>query len=122
MSSQVLRNAVDRIRNQDNVRDNDENAVFNQNDVLRLGDFANMNTTPYAWSRAFPSIFIPIYAFFNGQYRWIINGDITGFNGIRDKRVKVTQWQEYLMWRSDGIPSSHPIFSLVLYKVFYGFT
>ena len=47
--------------------DNDENAVFNQNDVLRLGEFANMNTTPYSWSRAFPSISIPIYTLDNGQ-------------------------------------------------------
>ena len=116
MSSQVLRNAVERIRTRNNNTDNEENAVFNQNDVLRLGDFANMNTTPYSWSRAFPSIFIPIYTCVNGQYQWIINGDITGFHGIRDKGVKQVQWQEYLMWRSDGVPASHPIFSLVLYN------
>ena len=116
MSSQVLRNAVNRIRTQNNNVDNNENAVFNQNDILRLGDFANMNTTPYSWSRAFPSIFIPIYAFFNGEYRWIINGDITGCFGTRDKGLKQFQWHEYLMWRSDGIPASHPIFSLVLYN------
>ena len=116
MSSQVLRSAVERIRTQNNNNDNSDNAVFNQTDVLRLGDFANMNMTLYSWSRAFPSIFIPIYTYFNGQFRWIINGDITGFSGIRDKSVKQIQWQEYLMWRSDGIPASHPTFSLVLYN------
>ena len=30
--------------------------------------------------------------------------------------MKQVQWQEYLMWRSDDIPASHPIFSLVLYN------
>ena len=116
ISSQILRNAVERIRAGDSNMNNTETAVFNQIDVLNLGEFANMNSTPYAWSRAFPTIFIPIYVNVNGEYKWIVNGDITGVNGTRDKSVKQTQWHEYLMWRSDGVPASHPLFSLVLYN------
>ena len=30
--------------------------------------------------------------------------------------MKQKDWMKYLMWRSDGIPSSHPTFALVLYN------
>ena len=42
--------------------------------------------------------------------------DITGCVFIRDRNVNEKDWMESLMWRSDGIPSSHPTFALVLYN------
>ena len=75
-----------------------------------------MNTTPFVWARAFPSLFIPVYKCINGTYRWSIFSDITAFSCNRDKSVKKNQWYEYLMWRSDGRPAAHPVFPLVLYN------
>ena len=48
--------------------------------------------------------------------KWIIRYGITGSVSIRDRHVKQKDWLEYLMWRSDGIPSCHPSFVLVLYN------
>ena len=57
-----LNNVIRSIRspyNHDN-RQSNETYTFQQSDVLNLEGFCNMNTTPFAWSRAFPTIFIPI--------------------------------------------------------------
>ena len=75
-----------------------------------------MNSTPFAWSRAFPTIFIPTYININGDFTWTIHGDITRSTFTCDKKINPNHWYEYLMWRSDGIPSSHPTFSLTLYN------
>ena len=112
----ALRAKINNIRNKNDIDVNVSNAVFQQEDIFNLGDFVNMNSTPFAWARAFPSLFIPVYKSINGTYRWSIFGDITSFSTIRDKSVKKKQWYEYLMWRSDGRPASHPVFPLVLYN------
>ena len=75
-----------------------------------------MNTTPYAWARAFPTLFYPVYTVYRGKLQWIINGDITAHVENRDKYVNRNHWYEYLMWRSDGQPAAHPTFSLVLFN------
>ena len=75
-----------------------------------------MTKTPYAWARAFPTVFIPSYVEFNGKYQWMIFNDITGFPYPREKAASINKWYEHLMWRSDGIPASHPTFSIVLYN------
>eukprot|EP00957_Ditylum_brightwellii_P181440 13821083-Ditylum_brightwellii.AAC.1 len=36
-------------------------ATYHQENVLPIGDFVNMDTTPYSWSLAFPTIFPPCY-------------------------------------------------------------
>jgi hypothetical protein len=97
---------------------NQTTATFQHNEVLPVDGFADMNKTRYAWARAFPSLFIPVYAFnrSTGQMEWMIFHDITGWVATRDKSVNKIQWYEFMMWRSDGRPAGHPTFSLVLYN------
>eukprot|EP00984_Skeletonema_dohrnii_P031047 scaffold23084_cov153-Skeletonema_dohrnii-CCMP3373.AAC.2 len=98
---------------------NQTTATFQHNDVLRVDGFADMNRTPFAWARAFPSLFIPVYTVKNhatSDYGWVIFHDITGWSGLRDKIVNRNQWYEHMMWRSDGRPAAHPTFGLVLYN------
>ena len=98
---------------------NQTTATFHHNDVLEVDGFADMNTTKYAWARAFPTLFIPVYTVKNhetGEMGWVIFHDITGWTGPRDKPVNKIQWYEHIMWRSDGRPPAHPTFSLVLYN------
>lgn len=92
-----------------------EQVELNQDDVYQTGDFADMDNTPFAWARAFPTVFIPQYR--NG--RWIILHDITGcfdMDGVRDTTVDFNNWMNFMMFRSDGIPASHPTFSLVTHN------
>ena len=126
MAANEVQNTLHNLRNQqDNqnlpnptFRNGQETATFQQPDVLDTSNgFANMNKTPYAWARAFPTVFIPIYKqSSNGAWSWVIQHDITGHCGAREKSVSICKWYEYMMWRSDGIPASHPTFSLVLYN------
>ena len=85
-------------------------ARVRQTHVLPTDGFVKMRTTPYAWARAFPTVFCP--CFVNGE--WVIPGDITGWKGIRDRVPTFHDWAEWLMWRSDGRPNQHPTFALVL--------
>ena len=55
--------------------------MLNQDEIFHLGDFVNMNTTPYAWDRAFPTLFYPVYTYYKGKLQWTINGDITAHAG-----------------------------------------
>ena len=71
-----------------------------------------MDNTEYVWARTFPSLFIPIYV--NGK--WVIRHDYTGTSFIRDYEITFNEWAEYQMWRSDGMPASHPTFSIVVYN------
>jgi hypothetical protein len=91
-------------------------ATFQQTDVFSYdGGFVDMNRTQYAWARAFPTIFIPTYIQIKeNEWKWVILHDITGWMQHRDKEIKFFEWCEYLMWRSDGRPVSHPTFALVL--------
>ena len=126
MAADEVQNTVRNLRNQQDVqnlpnpsfRNQRETATFQQPDVLDTSNgFVNMNKTPYAWARAFPTVFIPTYQqSSSGAWSWVIQHDITGHCGAREKSVSVSKWYEYMMWRSDGIPASHPTFSLVLYN------
>ncbi len=113
---QRIREAVETIQTEGEFTNNRESVTFAQPTVLPTNEFANMNTTPYAWARAFPTVFMPVYVQFKGEMRWVILNDITGSHGTREKSVSIHKWYNYMMWRSDGIPSSHPTFSLVLYN------
>ena len=91
---------------------NETTAHLKQDNVIPLTDYVDMNKTTFTWDRTFPTVFPPEYI----DGKWIIRHDITGSVNIRDRNVKQKDWMEYLMWRSDGIPSSHPTFALVLYN------
>jgi hypothetical protein len=94
-----------------------DTATFEQPSVLQTDGFVDMSKTPYAWARAFPTVFIPEYIpVSSSEYAWVIRHDITGWYKIRDKKVDSTRWYEYMMWRHDGLPAKHPTFSLALYN------
>ena len=70
---------VQRIKYGTKFSDDKQTATFEQPTVLPTKGFANMTKTPYAWARAFPTVFIPSYIEYNGKYQWIILNDIIGF-------------------------------------------
>ena len=60
----AIHGAVTSIRNnvpQPQLTPNQTTATFAHNDVLPVSGFANMSSTPYAWARAFPTVFYPTY-------------------------------------------------------------
>ena len=115
MAVEEVEKAIDRIRENAMSEDN-VTATFDQPTVLPIDGFVNMNSTPYAWARAFPTVFMPHYIMHKGKFRWVILHDITGADGPRDKSVSINKWYEYLIWRSDGVPAAHPTFALVLHN------
>ena len=116
MAKMQAQEVVQRIKFGTTLSDDKETVTFEQPTVLPTKGFANMSKTPYEWARAFPTVFIPRYIEFKGKYQWIILNDITGFPYPQEKPVSINKWYEYQMWRSDGIPASHPTFSIVLYN------
>mmetsp|Transcript_3966 Transcript_3966/g.8936 ORF Transcript_3966/g.8936 Transcript_3966/m.8936 type:complete len:729 (+) Transcript_3966:1736-3922(+) len=82
----------------------------------RSDGFVNMSSTPYAWSKAFPTVFIPTYASIGGVMGWYITHDVTAWHKPRDIRVKFNEWLEYMVWGDDGKFASHPTISLVAYN------
>jgi hypothetical protein len=105
---------------------NNTTATFNHADVLPIDGFANMTKTPYAWARAFPTIFIPEYLPFPNLtatqnaypyiWKWVIRHDPTSWDTVRDKHPKMERWYRHMMWRHDGAPAAHPTFSLALFN------
>ena len=93
-------------------RNKKNTTIFDHDDVYKNNEFVDMNNTEYVWARTFPSLFIPIYI--NGD--WVIRHDYTGTSTIRDFEITFNEWAEYQMWRSDGMPASHPTFSIVIYN------
>ena len=91
---------------------NETTAHLKQDNVIPLTDYVDMNKTTFSWVRSFPTVFSTEYI----DDKLIIRYDIIGSVFIRDRNVKRKDWKENLMWRSDGIPSSHPTFALVLYN------
>ena len=75
-----------------------------------------MSTTPYAWAREFPTVFIPTFIQYQGTWKWVILHDITGYIGTIEKPVSIINWHDYTMWLSDSITASHPKFSLMIYN------
>ena len=67
---------------------------------------------PYFGTGAILTIFQPEYI----DGKWTIRHDITGSVTVRERNVNQNDWMEYLMWRSDGLPTNHPTFALVLYN------
>ena len=116
MAENQAEEVVQRIKFGATYSDDKQTAIFDQPTVLPTKGFADMTKTPYAWARAFPTVFIPHYIEFNGKHEWIILNDVTGFPYTREKSLSINKWYEHQMWRSDGVPASHPTFSIVLYN------
>ena len=96
---------------------NDQTTVtFNQPDLLSNDGFFNMNTTLYSLAQAFPTVFIPTFIHYQCTWQWVILYGVTGSIGTRERIFYMNTWYEYTIWRSDGISSSHPTFSLVIYN------
>ena len=96
-----------------NVEIRGDIAHLQQAEALPTGGFVNMFRTPYAWAKAFPTVFIP--TMIDGT--WEILGDMTGDRQLEERdRPAIQEWVRYLMWRSDGVPASHPILPLVLHS------
>ena len=87
-----------------------------QSQVLPTEGFISMSNTRFAWSMAFPSVYQPSYVNFRGEWQWLIFNDITGSNFTRDQKADINRWVEHQSWRSDGIPSAHPTWSIVVYN------
>ena len=98
------------------INEQESAAIFNREDVLHLDGFVNMTTTPFSWSMAFPTVYIPSYVNFQGEWKWMIFQDISGSHFTREKKVTMKQWMHHQSWRSDGVPSAHPTWSIVLYS------
>ena len=94
------------------MKQNESTIKLKQNEDMPLTEFVDTNKTRFAWARVFPTIFHPEYI----EGKWIIRHDITGSITVRERNVNQNNWVEYLMWRSNGLPTSHPIFALVLYN------
>ena len=94
-----------------------QNAVrYHQPQVITTNGFVDMDRTPYAWARAFPTLFPPSYVLLNGQWQWAILHDITGWRQLREASLDFKEWSCYQLWRSDGRPSSHPTFKLAVHN------
>ena len=65
---------------------NDQTTVtFNQPNLLSIYGFVNMNTTLYAWARAFPTVFIPTFIHYQCTWQWVILYGVTGSIGTRER-------------------------------------
>lgn len=87
-----------------------DTATIPQSDAMPTGGFVDMRKTPYAWARAFPSVFPLVYV----DGRIDVWGDPTGWQGIRERSVNWDDWANWLMWSSDGFAASHPTLALVI--------
>ena len=64
---------------------NETSATLRQEEVLPTGEFVNMLTEPYAFAKAFPTLFIPRYN--KGKDDWLIYHDLTAWTDkIRENR------------------------------------
>ena len=79
-------------------------------DLLPKGDFVNMKSTPWAWAMSFPTLIFPTLV----GGKWVIRGDPTACDIVRDQTPSLIEWGEYMMWRNDGGPARHPTFALIL--------
>ena len=89
---------------------------FNQPTVQQTSGFADMSKTPYAWARAFPTLFRPSYHLCEGKWRWSILHDITGWHRIREAKLDFKEWCQFQLWRSDGRAVAHATFKLATHN------
>ena len=85
---------------------NESTVKLKQNEVVSLAEFFDMSKTRFSWARAFPKNFTPKYI----EGKWTIGYDITGSITVREGNINQNDWMEYLMWRSNGLPTSHSTF------------
>ena len=84
-----------------------------QRTAAPTGDFVDMNNCDWAWTKAFPTLFVPVLVDPDNNV-WGIVGDRN--NPIQNERDRpsYTDWADYMMWRNDGRPARHPVFCFVL--------
>lgn len=116
MAENQAEEVVQQMRFGTTYSDDKQTATFDKPTVLPTQGFANMTKTPYAWARAFPTVFIPHHIEFNGENQWIILNDVTGFPYPQEKSLSINKWYKQQIWCSDGIPASYPTFSIILYN------
>ena len=125
---EAIRDRVQRIRALDGGADVDmiirgDTVEFADQDVLPTDGFVDMNTTEWAYAKAFPTLFIPWYGPLGGsdvegflKEGWHITHDFRGWDTVRSKIPKFSEWTEYESWRSDGMVAKHSTVSLVMYN------
>jgi hypothetical protein len=96
---------------------------FANQDVLPTDGFVDMNEMEWAYAKAFPTLFIPWYGPLGGnavdgfvREGWHITHDFRGWDTVRSKIPKFSEWTEFETWRSDGMVAKHPTAALVMYN------
>ena len=98
-----------------NVRMSGNEAHLDQAEALPLGGFASMRKEPFAWTKAFPTVFVPTRDPRGNGFK--IRGDFTGSDGpTRRNPPRFHEWAKWLMWRGDGRAAKHRILPLVLHN------
>ena len=105
----------DSSNNHDNIETSDT-TIFTNNEVFTHGCFVNMDTHPWAWTKAFLLMFTPVFARTGGILGCHITHDYTGWNTVWDHTVRFTNWAEYISWADDGRFASHLTIALVVFN------
>ena len=92
-------------------------ATLNQHEIVTTIGYADMLQRDWAFSQAFPSLFIPRYCLINGTWGWHIFHDYKGWDKHRDKDVDFNSWLQLQIWRSDGEPAAHGTFALIAINI-----
>jgi hypothetical protein len=89
-------------------------AHLEQSDVQPVrGIVRDMFKEPYAWSKAFPTVFRPTL---HPDGKVCVHGDFSSWDGDCERSFDHHSWAKWLLQRGNGVPASHPIFSLVLHN------
>ena len=94
------------------LTNNEATVRLKQKEVIPLTEFVKIKKTRFTGARLFSTIFQQEYI----ESKWTFRHDITGYITVREKKFNQNDRMKYLMWRSDGLPTSHPIFVLVFYN------
>ena len=69
-----------------------------------------MGKTLFAWTRAFPTLFLPRCVLIEGKWRWATPHDISRWFKLQDSQLHFNDWTRYQMWRT----ATHPTFSIAV--------
>jgi hypothetical protein len=87
-----------------------------QNSLHPLGEYANMDRLPYAWTKAFPKVFVPVVLDNDPEHpRWTLYGDRNSPLADQRNKPNYRNWAMYLMFRNDGLAAQHPVFCFALH-------
>ena len=94
-----------------------DTATVRQQDVQPTTGFANMTTTPYAWAKAFPTLFIPMWTTIDKKLGWHITHNVMAWHKLRHVDVFFNEWVKHMVWNSNGSFASHPTIALLVYNI-----